>query len=129
MKSVRVSVSHWICQQHHLLFDLLAPARMKVGAGDDEHMSIVNHRAHPTRATPPSTSLAIPAVRVLRYQTMYQRTKARRPPRRGHYVALVAIALDFVTNVLHDMWHDQRPFFLDVADYHRYRLQHPRAHG
>jgi transposase len=65
--------------------------------------------------------------RVPRYQAMYQRIKGRRPPRKGHYVALVAIARDFVTNVLYDMWRDQRPFFLEVADYRRYRQQHPRS--
>lgn len=65
--------------------------------------------------------------RVPRYQTMYQRIKGRRPPRQGHYVALVAIARDFVATVLYDMWRDQRPFFLEVADYRGYRQQHPRA--
>ena len=65
--------------------------------------------------------------RVPRYQAMYQRIKGRRPPRKGHYVALVAIARDFVTTVLYDMWREQRPFFLEVEDYRRYRQQHPRS--
>jgi transposase len=65
--------------------------------------------------------------RVPRYQAMYQRIKGRRPPRKGYYVALVAIARDFVTHVLYDMWRHQRPFFLEVEDYRRYRQQHPRS--
>jgi hypothetical protein len=34
---------------------------------------------------------------------MYQRIKGRKPPRKGHFIALVAIARDFVSNVLYDM--------------------------
>jgi transposase len=64
--------------------------------------------------------------RVPKYQAMYQRIKNRKPPRKGHYIALVAIARDFVTNVLYDMWHSQRPFFLEVEDYRAYRRSHPR---
>ena len=33
-------------------------------------------------------------------------------PSKGHLIALVALARDFVSNVLYDMWHSQRPFFL-----------------
>jgi transposase len=66
---------------------------------------------------------------VPRYQAMYQRIKERKPPRKGHYIALVAIARDFVTNVLYDMWHNQRPFFLEVSDYRAYRRQHAHANG
>jgi len=47
---------------------------------------------------------------VPRYQEMYQRIKARKPPRKGHFIALVAVARDFVSNVLYDMWRNQRPF-------------------
>jgi transposase len=65
--------------------------------------------------------------RVPKYQAMYQRIKARKPPRKGHYIALVAIARDFVTNVLYDMWRHQRPFFLEVEDYRAYRKTHPRS--
>ena len=66
------------------------------------------------------------SLRVPKYQAMYQRIKSRKPPRKGHFVALVAIARDFVTNVLYDMWRYQRPFFLEVKDYRAYRKTHPR---
>jgi transposase len=59
--------------------------------------------------------------RVPRYQAMYQRIKGRKPPRKGHRIALVAIARDFVSTVLYDMWRNQRPFFLEVSDYRDYR--------
>jgi transposase len=65
--------------------------------------------------------------RVPKYQQMYQRIKNRKPPRKGHYIALVAIARDFVTNVLYDMWYSMRPFFLEVEDYRAYRRQNPRS--
>jgi transposase len=65
--------------------------------------------------------------RVPKYQQMYQRIKSRKPPRKGHFVALVAIARDFVTNVLYDMWRYQRPFFLEVEDYRAYRRKNPRT--
>jgi transposase len=65
--------------------------------------------------------------RVPKYQAMYKRIKNRKPPRKGHFVALVAIARDFVTNVLYDMWRYQRPFFLEVDDYRAYRKTHPRS--
>lgn len=65
--------------------------------------------------------------RVPKYQEMYQRIKNRKPPRQGHFIALVAIARDFVTNVLYDMWRYQRPFFLEVEDYREYRRKHPRS--
>jgi transposase len=64
--------------------------------------------------------------RVPKYQQMYKRIKNRKPPRKGHFVALVAIARDFVTNVLYDMWRYQRPFFLEVEDYRAYRRKNPR---
>jgi transposase len=64
--------------------------------------------------------------RVPKYQHMYKRIKNRKPPRKGHFVALVAIARDFVTNVLYDMWRFQRPFFLEVEDYRAYRRKNPR---
>jgi transposase len=65
--------------------------------------------------------------RVPRYQAMYQRIKGRKPPRKGHFIALVAIARDFVTNVLYDMWRYQRPFFKETADYRQYRHKNPRS--
>jgi transposase len=65
--------------------------------------------------------------RVPKYQTMYQRIKGRKPPHQGHFTALVAIARDFITNVLYDMWRSQRPFFLEVEAYRAYRRTHPRV--
>jgi transposase len=65
--------------------------------------------------------------RVPKYQAMYQRIKDRKPPRKGHRIALVAVARDFVTNVLYDMWRSQRPFFPEVEAYRAYRQTHPRA--
>jgi transposase len=63
------------------------------------------------------------ARRVPRYQQMYQSIKARKPPRKGHFVALVAVARDFVTNVLYDMLLNHRPFFIEVEAYRKYRHQ------
>jgi transposase len=67
------------------------------------------------------------SLRVPKYQAMYKRIKSRKPPRKGHRTALVAIARDFVTNVLYDMWRYDRPFFVKVEDYRQYRKDHPRA--
>jgi transposase len=67
------------------------------------------------------------SLRVPKYQAMYQRIKGRKPPRKGHRIALVAVARDFVTNVLYDMWRSQRPFFQEVEDYRAYRQTHPRT--
>jgi transposase len=67
--------------------------------------------------------------RVPRYQAMYQRIKGRKPPRKGHYVALVAIARDFVTNVLYDMWRNLRPFFLEDEEYRKYRRKQSHSEG
>jgi len=64
---------------------------------------------------------------VPRYQAMYQRIKGRKPPRKGHFIALVAIARDFVTNVLYDMWYNQRPFFLKDEDYREYCRKQSRS--
>jgi transposase len=64
---------------------------------------------------------------VPRYQEMYQRIKARKPPRKGHFIAMVAVARDFVSNVLYDMWRNQRPFFVEVSDYRSYRHKHSRS--
>jgi transposase len=61
--------------------------------------------------------------RVPKYAAMYQRIKDRKPPRKGHYVAVVAVARDFVTNVLYEMLTTQRPFFVEVQDYRHYRQQ------
>ena len=67
------------------------------------------------------------SLRVPKYQAMYQRIKGRKPPRKGHRIALVAVARDFVTNVLYDMWRSQRPFVIEVEDYRAYRQTHPRT--
>jgi transposase len=64
--------------------------------------------------------------RVPKYQAMYQRIKHRKPPRQGHFIALVAVARDFVTHVLYDMWRYQRPFFLEVEDYRKYHCKNLR---
>jgi transposase len=63
---------------------------------------------------------------VPKYHQMYQRIKTRKS-RQGHFIALVAIARDFVTNVLYDMWRYQRPFFLEVQDYRDFRRAHVRS--
>jgi transposase len=64
---------------------------------------------------------------VPRYQAMYRRIKDRKPPGKGHFIALVAIARDFVTTVLYDMWRYQRPFFVREEDYRQYRRKHSRS--
>jgi transposase len=64
---------------------------------------------------------------VPRYQKMYQNIKARKPPRKGHFIAMVAVARDFVSNVLYDMWRNQRPFFVEVSDYRSYRQKRSRS--
>ena len=64
---------------------------------------------------------------VPRYQQMYQSIKARKPPRKGHFVALVAVARDFVTHVLYDMLINHRPFFIEVEAYRKYRQQQQQA--
>jgi transposase len=61
---------------------------------------------------------------VPRYQNMYRRIKDRKPQRKGHFIALVAVARDFVSNVLYDMWRNNRPFFVEVSDYRSYRQKH-----
>jgi transposase len=68
------------------------------------------------------------SMRVPKYQQMYQRIKNRKPPRQGHFIAVVAVARDFVSNVLFDMWRFQRPFFREVDDYRAYRRAHPRSY-
>lgn len=60
---------------------------------------------------------------VPRYQHMYQAIRQRKPPRKGHFVALVAVARDFVTNVLYDILTKHRPFFVEVEAYRKYRQQ------
>jgi transposase len=64
--------------------------------------------------------------KVPKYIAMYERIKNRKPPCKGHFVAVVAVARDFVTNILYDMLTNQRPFFIEVEDYKRYRQQQQR---
>lgn len=66
---------------------------------------------------------------VPRYQQLYQSIKARKPPRKGHFVALVAVARDFVTNVLYDILLHHRPFFIEVDAYRKYRQQQQQSSG
>jgi transposase len=61
------------------------------------------------------------------YNTMYQRIAGRKSPHQGHFVALVAIARHFTTNVLYDMWRYQRPFFLETTDYRQFLKEHPHT--
>lgn len=65
--------------------------------------------------------------KVPNYNTMYQRITSRKPPHKGHFVALLAIACQFTTNVLYDMWRHQRPFFLETEDYRQYLIEHPHT--
>jgi transposase len=65
--------------------------------------------------------------RVPKYQAMYERIKNRKPPRKGHRIAVVAVARDFVTNVLYDMLTNKRPFFIEVDDYKKYCHDHQAA--
>jgi transposase len=62
---------------------------------------------------------------VPRYQHLYQTIRNRKPPRKGHFVALVAVARDFVSNALYDMLTNHRPFFMEVEAYRKYRQQLP----
>ncbi len=57
---------------------------------------------------------------------MYRGIKARKPPGKVHFIALIAVASDFVTSVLYDMRRHQRPFFLKVSDYRDYRRHYAR---
>lgn len=106
-----------------------------LGLTTSKHISgtTVYHAKHITKQGAPNARYAAVNValhlsqRVPKYQTLYHTLKARKPPRQGHYVALVAIARDFVTHVLYDMWRYQRPFFIEVEDYRRYLRDHPRT--
>lgn len=105
-----------------------------LGITTSKHLSgtTVFTSKHITKQGPPNARYAAVMLalhlsqRVPKYRKMYQTIKARKPPRKGHYVALVAIARDFVTNILYDMWRYQRPFFVEVEDYRQYRREHPR---
>lgn len=75
--------------------------------------AVVNLASHLSRKVP-------------KYIAMYERIKNRKPPRKGHWVAVVAVARDFVANVLYDMLINQRPFFIEVKDYKRYHQRQQR---
>jgi hypothetical protein len=100
-----------------------------LGLTTSKHVSgtTLYHSKHITKQGSPNGRYAAVNVaqhlsqRVPRYQAMYQRIKGRKPPRKGHFIALVAIARDFVTNVLYDMWRNMRPFFLTEEEYRKYR--------
>lgn len=106
-----------------------------LGLTTSKHISgtSVYHAKHITKQGSPNARYAAVNIalhlsqRVPKYQCLYQALTARRPPRKGHWIALVAIARDFVTNVLYDMWRYQRPFFVKVEDYRRYLRDHPRT--
>jgi transposase len=105
-----------------------------LGITTSKHISgtSIFHSKHITKQGSPNARYAMVnlaqhlARRVPKNQGMYKRIKARKPPRLGHFIASVAVARDFATNVLYDMWRYQRPFFLEVEDYRRCRREHPR---
>ncbi len=96
-----------------------------LGITTSKHISgtTLYHSKHITKQGPPNARFAAVNLAgklcryVPKYQQMYRRIKNRKPPRKGHFIALVAIARDFVSNILYDMWLNQRPFFLEVEDY------------
>jgi transposase len=102
-----------------------------LGITTSKHISgtTLHHSKHITKQGPPNARFAAVNLAgklcryVPKYQQMYRRIKGRKPPRKGHFVALVAIARDFVSNILYDMWLNQRPFFLEVEDYRAYSRQ------
>ena len=106
-----------------------------LGITTSKHISgtSIFHAKHITKQGSPNARYAIVNLaqhlcrRVPKYQAMYQRVKERKPGRIGHMIAVVAVARDFATNILYDMWHNQRPFFLEVAVYRKYRQEHPKS--
>ena len=58
---------------------------------------------------------------VPKYTVMYERIKARNPEGQAHFIALVAVARDFVSNKLHDMPTHHRLFYVEVDDYRAYQ--------
>jgi transposase len=105
-----------------------------LGITTSKHISgtSIFHSKHITKQGSPNARYAIVNLaqhlsrRVPKYQKMYKRIKERKPPRLGHFIASVAVARDFATHILYDMWRYQRPFFLEVDDYRCYRREHPR---
>jgi len=106
-----------------------------LGITTSKHISgtTIFHSKHITKQGSPNGRYAIVNLaqhlcrRVPRYKDMYQRIKARKPARIGYLIAVVAVARDFASNILYDMWRNQRPFFLEVADYRKYRQEHPNS--
>jgi transposase len=104
-----------------------------LGITTSKHISgtSIFHSKHITKQGSPNARYAIVNLaqhlsrRVPKYQQMYKRIKEHKPPRLGHFIASVAVARDFATNILYDMWRYQRPFFLKVEDYRQYRRDHP----
>jgi len=100
-----------------------------LGLTTSKHISGTSlyHSKHITKQGSPNARYAVVNLagflvrQVPRYHHMYQTIKARKPPRKGHFVALVAVARDFVTNVLYDMLLKHRPFFIEVDAYRKYR--------
>ena len=103
-----------------------------LGITTSKHISgtTLHHAKHITKQGPPNARFAAVNLAdklrryVPKYQDMYLRIKNRKPPRKGHFIALVAVARDFVANVLYDMWLNQRPFFLEVDEYRDYCRRH-----
>lgn len=99
-----------------------------LGITTSKHISgtTIFHSKHITKQGSPNGRYAIVNLaqhlcrQVPKYQAMYLRIKARKPARIGYLIAVVAVARDFTTNILYDMWRNQRPFFLEVADYRKY---------
>lgn len=102
-----------------------------LGITTSKHISgtTLHHSKHITKQGPPNARFAAVNLAgklcryVPKYQQMYRRIKNRKPPRKGHFIALVAIARDFVSNILYDMWLNQRPFFMEVEAYRAYCRQ------
>ncbi len=102
-----------------------------LGITTSKHISgtTLHHSKHITKQGPPNARFAAVNLAgklcryVPKYQLMYRRIKNRKPPHKGHFIALVAIARDFVSNILYDMWRNQRPFFMEVEDYRAYCRQ------
>ena len=123
-----------------LISELTEPARFPDGAHlasflgltTSKHISgtTVYQAKHITKQGSPNARYAVINMagflcrQVPRYRQLYLTIKARKPPRQGHFVALVAVARDFITHVLYDMLVNQRPFFAEVEDYRHYRQQH-----
>lgn len=115
-------------------FDTGAQLASFLGLTTSKHISGTTlHKAkHITKQGSPNGRYAVVKLaeylkrKVPKYTAMYARIKGKKPPRKGHRIALVAIARDFTENVLFDMLKHERPFFKEVEDYRQYRQAHPR---